>query len=136
MLLCFVFSSRRRHTICALVTGVQTCALPIFLELGRQYAVRLVGRAEQEGDALLLERPGDLDRKLVGELDVENRAVGPPLLDERERGVRVRHRAEDVVARVLDHVLYAARDQVLVLEDEYGLVPSQAGERPQRGLEE
>src|SRR3546814_1708620 len=23
------FSSRRRHTICALVTGVQTCALPI-----------------------------------------------------------------------------------------------------------
>src|SRR3546814_7061290 len=27
---CFVFfSSRRRHTRCALVTGVQTCALPI-----------------------------------------------------------------------------------------------------------
>src|SRR3546814_9506075 len=26
----FVFSSSRRHTRCALVTGVQTCALPIF----------------------------------------------------------------------------------------------------------
>src|SRR3546814_13839720 len=26
---CFIFSSRRRDTICALVTGVQTCALPI-----------------------------------------------------------------------------------------------------------
>src|SRR3546814_17350880 len=26
----FFFSSRRRHTICALVTGVQTCALPIY----------------------------------------------------------------------------------------------------------
>src|SRR3546814_7839783 len=26
----FFFSSRRRHTSCALVTGVQTCALPIF----------------------------------------------------------------------------------------------------------
>src|SRR3546814_4617606 len=25
----FLFSSRRRHTRCALVTGVQTCALPI-----------------------------------------------------------------------------------------------------------
>src|SRR3546814_9278097 len=25
----FFYSSRRRHTICALVTGVQTCALPI-----------------------------------------------------------------------------------------------------------
>src|SRR3546814_5678785 len=29
MYLCFFFSSRRRHTMCALVTGVQTCALPI-----------------------------------------------------------------------------------------------------------
>src|SRR3546814_4796095 len=29
----FVFlSSRRRHTRCALVTGVQTCALPIFTQ--------------------------------------------------------------------------------------------------------
>src|SRR3546814_12904244 len=28
---CFFFSSRRRHTRCALVTGVQTCALPIWL---------------------------------------------------------------------------------------------------------
>src|SRR3546814_616804 len=30
MLLFFFFSSRRRHTRCALVTGVQTCALPIY----------------------------------------------------------------------------------------------------------
>src|SRR3546814_17469666 len=29
-LVVFVFSSRRRHTRCALVTGVQTCALPIW----------------------------------------------------------------------------------------------------------
>src|SRR3546814_20783935 len=29
---CF-FSSRRRHTSCALVTGVQTCALPIYIFL-------------------------------------------------------------------------------------------------------
>src|SRR3546814_10074517 len=28
----FFFSSRRRHTRCALVTGVQTCALPISAE--------------------------------------------------------------------------------------------------------
>src|SRR3546814_8592125 len=27
--MCCFFSSRRRHTRCALVTGVQTCALPI-----------------------------------------------------------------------------------------------------------
>src|SRR3546814_4483714 len=29
VLFVFFFSSRRRHTRCALVTGVQTCALPI-----------------------------------------------------------------------------------------------------------
>src|SRR3546814_2637903 len=29
VLVIFFFSSRRRHTRCALVTGVQTCALPI-----------------------------------------------------------------------------------------------------------
>src|SRR3546814_10296685 len=31
--LSFFFSSRRRHTRCALVTGVQTCALPICRQL-------------------------------------------------------------------------------------------------------
>src|SRR3546814_9709825 len=31
MIYCF-FSSRRRHTRCALVTGVQTCALPIWAD--------------------------------------------------------------------------------------------------------
>src|SRR3546814_7159070 len=29
LVVCFYFSSRRLHTRCALVTGVQTCALPI-----------------------------------------------------------------------------------------------------------
>src|SRR3546814_18869840 len=29
---CLFLSSRRRHTRCALVTGVQTCALPIWLK--------------------------------------------------------------------------------------------------------
>src|SRR3546814_6224208 len=28
--ICFFLSTRRRHTRCALVTGVQTCALPIY----------------------------------------------------------------------------------------------------------
>src|SRR3546814_15008000 len=41
----FFFSSRRRHTRCALVTGVQTCALPIltdeahvYMAVGREFA--------------------------------------------------------------------------------------------------
>src|SRR3546814_10878450 len=32
----FVFASRRRHTRCASVTGVQTCALPIFYLLRKR----------------------------------------------------------------------------------------------------
>src|SRR3546814_4811682 len=38
---CFFFSSRRRHTSCALVTGVQTCALPIFNCISISHALDL-----------------------------------------------------------------------------------------------
>src|SRR3546814_7543803 len=49
----FFFSSRRRHTRCALVTGVQTCALPIYrgrsvvqaVELGYKEASRTIFEA-------------------------------------------------------------------------------------------
>src|SRR3546814_9246619 len=43
-LLFFFFSSRRRHTRCALVTGVQTCALPIWVlaSLGRFWTTRVI----------------------------------------------------------------------------------------------
>src|SRR3546814_9085847 len=40
----FFFSSRRRHTRCALVTGVQTCALPIYANIAR-YATKKEGRS-------------------------------------------------------------------------------------------
>src|SRR3546814_3646868 len=36
----FFFSSRRRHTRCALVTGVQTCALPISDKIGARIVRR------------------------------------------------------------------------------------------------
>src|SRR3546814_19239736 len=43
----FFFSSRRRHTSCALVTGVQTCALPIlgagFSFVARQKRIQIDG---------------------------------------------------------------------------------------------
>src|SRR3546814_5126830 len=47
----FFFSSRRRHTRCALVTGVQTCALPILCPLhGRASpeAAQDASRADRE----------------------------------------------------------------------------------------
>src|SRR3546814_19415609 len=48
---CFFFSSRRLHTICALVTGVQTCALPIS-------SPSLQRNAALIRSALALKRPG------------------------------------------------------------------------------
>src|SRR3546814_3593249 len=38
-MLFFFFSSRRRHTSCALVTGVQTCALPISASSSRALVI-------------------------------------------------------------------------------------------------
>src|SRR3546814_14989960 len=59
----FFFSSRRRHTRCALVTGVQTCALPISLSpsnLGfRQYTVQ-----DESGDEYIWTGRLDVTRKL------------------------------------------------------------------------
>src|SRR3546814_6126083 len=45
----FFLSSRRRHTRCALVTGVQTCALPISV-------LRRVASLEEDLGARLFER--------------------------------------------------------------------------------
>src|SRR3546814_14208947 len=52
---CFFFSSRRRHTRCALVTGVQTCALPISLDSCL--------RGNDEGGVWLLTTPKQPIRK-------------------------------------------------------------------------
>src|SRR3546814_64714 len=64
----FFFSSRRRHTRCALVTGVQTCALPISVpgeQLRRGAVLRRFGGdglgavlAELEGGRVVAVGPG------------------------------------------------------------------------------
>src|SRR3546814_19131045 len=55
----FFLSSRRRHTRCALVTGVQTCALPISADLAGIEAALAEARAALvalEGEASTPER--------------------------------------------------------------------------------
>src|SRR3546814_7750061 len=55
VVLCFLFfffcSSRRRHTRCALVTGVQTCALPISFQDRRERMAGDVVAQSGEADA-------------------------------------------------------------------------------------
>src|SRR3546814_6039583 len=55
----FFFSSRRRHTRCALVTGVQTCALPISWKNFRHVERRSAHPVEppHRARSLLLPRP-------------------------------------------------------------------------------
>src|SRR3546814_8679059 len=64
MCILFFFSSRRRHTRCALVTGVQTCALPISGGESRFGYVQAVGVTEDEAradyDAVIADVPGSL----------------------------------------------------------------------------
>src|SRR3546814_12187931 len=74
----FFFSSRRRHTRCALVTGVQTCALPILLtKLEKKGAKALTSdellqlpllyRATLS--SLSIARATSLDKALLGHLE-------------------------------------------------------------------
>src|SRR3546814_9051668 len=76
----FFFSSRRRHTRCALVTGVQTCALPIWVaivepghETERDLPIRLMIE-EAAAVGVRVERPAlrvdHPPRRVAGGVDV------------------------------------------------------------------
>src|SRR3546814_17998483 len=60
----FFFSSRRRHTRCALVTGVQTCALPICFCLG-------ITEVDPARSDLLFERFVSAERQEPPDIDVD-----------------------------------------------------------------
>src|SRR3546814_583193 len=75
MVVLFFFSSRRRHTRCALVTGVQTCALPICVD-------ELLGAAGRFGD------PGALHRVTVQGIQAQ-------------QFEQVRRGTQEVVGRIL-----------------------------------
>src|SRR3546814_19526734 len=70
----FFFSSRRRHTRCALVTGVQTCALPISSALALLVSgvagegARRRELAQLMADHFLIDEDGD---ELAAVVDVE-----------------------------------------------------------------
>src|SRR3546814_7669986 len=59
----FFFSSRRRHTRCALVTGVQTCALPICkAKLSRDMALKLERTFGADAN-MLIRRQAELEEQ-------------------------------------------------------------------------
>src|SRR3546814_13932409 len=62
---CFICSSRRRHTRCALVTGVQTCALPIYV-IEAPYRPAMLDEGS-EGMATRLGGPSCLAGDVIGD---------------------------------------------------------------------
>src|SRR3546814_19305567 len=67
----FFFSSRRRHTRCALVTGVQTCALLISIDFAR---VALYWQDGEDNQYTEEDRPPAADRTRLNTF--ENRVIG------------------------------------------------------------
>src|SRR3546814_12483789 len=99
MLLSFLFSIIRRHTRCALVTGVQTCALPIFSSApirsasGSAFDVRSGrwvrrSRNASRGNAIMFEERRKAPVQDIGigvvERDAEQRPHGPIAYADRE----------------------------------------------------
>src|SRR3546814_1804051 len=98
MVLCvFFFSSRRRHTRCALVTGVQTCALPISLRqpwvsvtipteqgMERGMAVARGMISEEELDSQNEREVVDEARDLVSNLELRVQQVKNGILNPKE----------------------------------------------------
>src|SRR3546814_12980199 len=89
LILSFFFSSRRRHTRCALVTGVQTCALPISARERRECSDSEELRPAVAGGAGRLYRESGQARQqlfLADAADQRRRPVfGSPLSGRRGR---------------------------------------------------
>src|SRR3546814_13477096 len=98
----FFFSSRRRHTRCALVTGVQTCALPIYgpdglrllSETGREFGLPVATEVMEIADVDLVAAHADIVQ--VGARNMQNFAllkalgrIGKPILLKRSFAARV-----------------------------------------------
>src|SRR3546814_20202113 len=112
----FFFSSRRRHTSCALVTGVQTCALPI---LARSARPQVAAPVLDEGQRRRLNRRqrtagiGRLRGEAGGERRGDFRAALPRALAGEARAVGLNETGVDILLRsapALAHIDGDARE--------------------------
>src|SRR3546814_1910344 len=74
----FFFSSRRRHTRCALVTGVQTCALPISVIVDNPALPVIIGTVPKLAS---LFQPIECRQGFGVEVDKRDDAAGDLLMD-------------------------------------------------------
>src|SRR3546814_13529072 len=93
--LVFFFSSRRRHTRCALVTGVQMCALPICARGATDIVVKAIqvfldmAEPQDERDVFLEELLGSAHVPKLVMVDIRpNHRVAPALVALQDEGQR------------------------------------------------
>src|SRR3546814_16442523 len=116
----FFFSSRRRHTRCALVTGVQTCALPILSNPSR----------EREQLDLFRALPGDMAPRDSQDLMsfpffslAKSRRTAPIVFRSSNITIRVEGTTEHGNATIWDaDALFLAASQIVEARDA-GLTP-------------
>src|SRR3546814_2528713 len=112
----FFFSSRRRHTRCALVTGVQTCALPIFQAQQMLLSKGITATADMRttlDDWLVFRRIADKNllririRSYADSIQTANRAAGgspsPWLYDDKLKMGGVKLFADGALGRSEEH---------------------------------
>src|SRR3546814_4450481 len=80
------FSSRRRHTRCALVTGVHTCALPIWFTMSIFISVLAFSEPEFQTEAKISILAASLISGLIGYFILKKATspTEPSILDETE----------------------------------------------------
>src|SRR3546814_10073934 len=124
--MCVFFSSRRRHTRCALVTGVQTCALPIYDELVDVYRGKVVGQLhavpgapmplmgldlahaipERAADAVIAGgKLADVIDQLIGMVILRRYATGTRLQAHVDVLGHQHHRQAGTLSAQLDHLI-------------------------------
>src|SRR3546814_7012131 len=85
---CFVYSSRRRHTRWALVTGVHTCALPILSGSGKSWLA--FGTLYAEAQRRYLDSVAPYARRLIDQAGVPDvdaiKGLPPAVALQQQRG--------------------------------------------------
>src|SRR3546814_2913603 len=119
-ILIFFFSSRRRHTRCALVTGVQTCALPISIDIRRlRYFLVL---SEELHFRRAAERLGITQAPLSLAIQMLERELGAQLFHRTQRRVSL----TEIGAAFRDHASTIVGQLEHAVEDIHALATGEA----------
>src|SRR3546814_7913038 len=112
----FFFSSRRPHTRCALVTGVQTCALPIFIN--RTAADFLASASLVEQLATGVGRQADSVEMLAGHQESASTRMVASITEARSDMREIQASAQD--AHAVSAELVVAAGELLAIADDIG----------------